>query len=111
MFSAPVEEAEALFPQPRRGGWAAAAPPLKALGNDPATGEPLVVKDGRFGPYITDGKTNVTVPRGTEVEALDLDRAAELVAEKRAKGPAPKKRPAKKSTAKKGTAKKSSSSG
>ncbi|HLR96728.1 MAG TPA: type I DNA topoisomerase, partial [Jiangellaceae bacterium] len=111
MFTVTVEEAEALFAQPKRRGRAAAAPPLKELGNDPATGEPLVVKDGRFGPYITDGKTNVTVPRGTEVEALDLDRAAELVAEKRAKGPAPKKRPAKKSTAKKGTAKKSSSSG
>jgi len=50
------------------------------------------VKDGRFGPYVTDGETNVTVPRGTSVETLTLDRAAELMAEKRAKGPAPKKR-------------------
>ena len=49
------------------------------------------MKDGRFGPYITDGETNVTVPRGTSIETLTLDRAAELMAEKRAKGPAPKR--------------------
>jgi DNA topoisomerase I len=52
----------------------------------------MVVKDGRFGPYVTDGETNVTVPRGTGVDQLTLDRAVELMAEKRAKGPAPRKR-------------------
>ena len=65
---------------------------LRELGADPANGRSLTVKDGRFGPYITDGETNVTVPRGTSIETLTLDRAAELMAEKRAKGPAPKKR-------------------
>ncbi|MGH8827349.1 MAG: topoisomerase C-terminal repeat-containing protein, partial [Jiangellaceae bacterium] len=58
------------------------------------SGKPLVVKEGRFGPYITDGETNVTVPQGSSIEQLTLERAVELVAEKRAKGPAPKKRTA-----------------
>ncbi|WP_166345293.1 type I DNA topoisomerase [Phytoactinopolyspora limicola] len=93
LFTVTVEEAEKLFAQPKgRRGARAATPPLKELGNDPGSGKPLVVKDGRFGPYITDGEVNVTVPRGMSVEQLSLDRAAELVAEKRAKGPAPKKR-------------------
>jgi DNA topoisomerase I len=93
LFTVTVEEAEALFAQPKgRRGRAAAAPPLRELGNDPANGKPLVIKDGRFGPYITDGETNVTVPRGTSVEQITPERAAELMAEKRAKGPAPKKR-------------------
>ncbi|WP_129668929.1 type I DNA topoisomerase [Phytoactinopolyspora endophytica] len=96
LFTVTVEEAEKLFAQPKgRRGARAATPPLKELGDDPANGKPLVVKDGRFGPYVTDGETNVTVPRGTSVETLTLERAAELIAEKRAKGPAPKKRAAK----------------
>ena len=86
-----LQEAEKLFAEPksRRGGGAAAAPPLRELGTDPANGKPLVVKDGRFGPYVTDGETNATLPRGTSVEQLTLDRAAELMADKRAKGPDP----------------------
>jgi DNA topoisomerase-1 len=93
LFTVTVEEAEKLFAQPKgRRGARAATPPLKELGNEPATGKPLVIKDGRFGPYITDGEVNVTVPRGTSVEQLSIERAAELIAEKRAKGPAPKKR-------------------
>jgi DNA topoisomerase-1 len=93
LFTVTVEEAEKLFAQPKgRRGARAATPPLRELGDDPASGKPLVVKEGRFGPYITDGETNVTVPRGTSIEQLTLDRAAELMAEKRAKGPAPKKR-------------------
>ncbi|HEY9408031.1 MAG TPA: type I DNA topoisomerase [Jiangellaceae bacterium] len=93
LFSVTVEEAEKLFAQPKgRRGARAATPPLRELGDDPANGKPLVIKDGRFGPYITDGETNVTVPRGTEIEQISLERAAELMAEKRAKGPAPKKR-------------------
>jgi DNA topoisomerase-1 len=93
LFTVTVEAAEALLAQPKgRPGRAAAAPPLRELGADPANGKPLVVKDGRFGPYITDGETNVTVPRGTNVEQLTHERAVELMAEKRAKGPAPKKR-------------------
>ncbi len=93
LFTMTVEEAEKLFAQPKqRRGARAPAPPLRELGDDPANGKPLVVKDGRFGPYITDGETNVTVPRGSSVEQLTHDRAVELIAEKRAKGPAPKKR-------------------
>jgi DNA topoisomerase-1 len=92
IFTVTVDEAEKLFAEPKgRRGRASAAPPLRELGADPASGRSLTVKDGRFGPYITDGETNVTVPRGTSIETLTLDRAAELMAEKRAKGPAPKR--------------------
>ncbi|MBD0293217.1 MAG: hypothetical protein ICV70_06550, partial [Jiangellaceae bacterium] len=73
-------------------GRPAAAAPLRELGADPATGKPLVVKDGRYGPYVTDGEVNVTVPRAVAVDQLTLDRAAELIAEKRAKGSTPRRR-------------------
>jgi DNA topoisomerase-1 len=93
LFTITVEEAEALFAEPKgRRGRAGATAPLRELGTDPVNGKPLVVKDGRFGPYITDGETNVTVPRGTSVEDLTRERAVELMAEKRAKGPAPRRR-------------------
>ncbi|TDC47224.1 type I DNA topoisomerase [Jiangella ureilytica] len=95
LFTVTVDDAEKLFAQPKgRRGARAATPPLRELGTDPASGKPLVVKDGRFGPYVTDGETNVTVPRGTDIEQLTHERAVELIAEKRAKGPAPKKRAA-----------------
>lgn len=109
IFTVTIEEAEALYAQPKRRGRAAAKPPLKELGEDPATGKPMVIKDGRFGPYVTDGETNATLRRGDEVESVSAERAAELLAEKRAKGPvkkATKKAPAKKAAAKKTTAKK-----
>jgi DNA topoisomerase-1 len=93
IFTVTLDEAEKLFAEPKgRRGRAVPAAPLRELGTDPANGRPLVIKDGRFGPYVTDGETNVTVPRGTGVEQLTLDRAVELMAEKRAKGPAPKQR-------------------
>ncbi|MGH8775914.1 MAG: type I DNA topoisomerase [Jiangellaceae bacterium] len=93
IFTVTLDEAEKLFAGPKgRRGRATATPPIRELGTDPANGRPLVVKDGRYGPYITDGETNVTVPRGTPVEGLILERAAELMADKRAKGPAPRKR-------------------
>jgi DNA topoisomerase I len=93
IFTVTLDEAEKLFAEPKgRRGRAVAAAPLRELGTDPANGRTLVIRDGRFGPYVTDGETNVTVPRGTGVEQLTLDRAVELIAEKRAKGPAPKKR-------------------
>ncbi|HEX2362389.1 MAG TPA: type I DNA topoisomerase [Jiangellaceae bacterium] len=93
IFTVTVDEAEQLFAQPKgRRGRAPAAAPLRELGTDPANGKALVIKDGRFGPYVTDGETNVTVPRGTDVDQLTFDRAVELMAEKRAKGPAPRKR-------------------
>ena len=91
-----------------------AAAPLREFGEDPISGKKVTVKDGRFGPYVTDGETNVTVPRAETVEDLTAERAYELLADKRAKGPAPKrtrktaaKKPAtKKTTTKKATAKK-----
>jgi DNA topoisomerase-1 len=94
IFDITLEEAEAIYAQPKtrgRGAARAAAGPLKELGADPASGKPVVVKDGRFGPYVTDGETNATLRRSDSVEAISLERAAELLAEKRAKGPAPKR--------------------
>jgi DNA topoisomerase I len=88
-----VEEAEALLAQPKqRRGRGAPKPPLKELGPDPQSGKPLVVKDGRFGPYVTDGETNASLRRGDDIDALTLERALELLAERRAKGPSEPRR-------------------
>jgi DNA topoisomerase-1 len=100
LFTITVDEALAIYAQPKARGRRAAAPPLRDLGADPSTSLVVVVKDGRFGPYVTDGETNATLRKGDSVESITIDRASELLAEKRAKGPAPKKRAAKK-TAKK----------
>ena len=67
----------------------------------------MVVKDGRFGAYVTDGETNATLRKGDEPESLTPERGAELLAEKRAKGPTTRKRATKKTTTKKTAAKKS----
>ncbi len=84
-----LDEALALLAQPKpRRGRGQAKPPLAQLGDDPTTGKPIVVKEGRFGPYVTDGETNASLRRGDDPESLDLDRALELLAERRAKGPA-----------------------
>jgi DNA topoisomerase-1 len=88
-----VEQAEEVLAQPKqRRGRAAPKPPLKELGPDPQSGKALVVKDGRFGPYVTDGETNASLRRGDDVERLSLERALELLAERRAKGPAQPRR-------------------
>ncbi|MGQ0520678.1 MAG: type I DNA topoisomerase [Actinomycetota bacterium] len=92
LFTVTLEEALAVYAQPKQRRGQQAAAPLRELGADPASGSPMVIKDGRFGPYITDGEVNVTVPRGETVEAITPERAAELLADKRAKGPAPKKK-------------------
>ena len=104
-----LDEALAIYAQPKQRGRAAASAPLKELGNDPVSGAPVVVKAGRFGEYVTDGEYNATLRKDDSVEQITLERAAELLAERRAKGPAKKasKRGAKKSTAKKSGAKKS----
>jgi len=79
--------------------------PLKELGEDPVSGRPMVVKEGRFGAYVTDGETNATLRKDDEPETITPERGAELLAEKRARGPVTRKRAAKKATAKKATAK------
>ncbi|MFD5568000.1 type I DNA topoisomerase [Streptomyces cadmiisoli] len=107
LFTITLEEAHAIYAQPKQRGRAAAKPPLKELGEDPVSAKPVVVKDGRFGPYVTDGETNATLRSGDSVETLTPERGFELLAEKRAKGPAKKtakKAPAKKAPAKKATA-------
>jgi len=101
LFTVTLDEARALFAQPKtRGRRAAAAPPLRELGNDAGSGKPMVIRDGRFGPYVTDGETNASLRRGDSVEEITDERAAELLAERRARGPA-KKAPAKRAPAKK----------
>ncbi len=86
LLSLTVEQAEELLAQPKqRRGRGAAKPPLKELGADPQSGRPLVVKDGRFGPYVTDGETNASLRRGDTPDAITLERAVELLAERRAK--------------------------
>ncbi|GAA5056184.1 type I DNA topoisomerase [Streptomyces similanensis] len=107
LFTITLEEALAIYAQPKQRGRAAAKPPLKELGEDPVSAKPVVVKDGRFGPYVTDGETNATLRSGDSVETITPERGFELLAEKRAKGPAKKtakKAPAKKTAAKKTTA-------
>ena len=110
IFTVTLEQALELFAQPkRRRGQAAPRGPLRELGEDPATGRPVVIKDGRFGPYFTDGETNVTLRRGDDPATVTPERAYELLAEKRAKGPV-KKRTTRRTSAKK-TTKKTASSG
>jgi DNA topoisomerase-1 len=101
-----MDEALAVFAQPKRRG-RAAADPGRSLGDDPVSGAPVVVKSGRFGTYVTDGEYNATLRQDDDEATLTLERAAELLAERRAKGPAKKaaKKGAKKSAAKKTTKK------
>jgi DNA topoisomerase I len=86
LFTVTLEEAKALLEQPpRRRGRRAARGPLKELGEDPSSGKKIVVKDGRFGPYVTDGQTNASLRKGDTVEGVTTERAVELLAERRAK--------------------------
>jgi DNA topoisomerase I len=121
LFTISLDDAVALLREPKRRGRAAASAPLRELGEDPETKKPVVVKEGRFGPYVSDGETNATLRKDDNPDEVTLLRAVELLAEKRAKGPAPKKRAAKKTakkttkktatkTAKKSTAKRTSPS-
>jgi DNA topoisomerase-1 len=108
IFTVTLDEALALLAAPKTRQRRAAAPPLREMGNDPATEKPMVIKDGRFGPYVTDGEYNASLRRGQTPEELTIAEASEMLAEKRAKGPvAPKKKAAaKKAPAKKAPAKK-----
>jgi DNA topoisomerase-1 len=99
-----LDQALAVLAQPRqRRGQRAAAGPLKELGNDPGTGKPIVVKAGRFGPYVTDGETNASLRPGDDPEEITQERALELLAERRAKGPSTKKRSARSGTSRRRT--------
>ncbi|MEV6349825.1 type I DNA topoisomerase [Actinoplanes sp. NPDC051851] len=104
LFTVTLEEALAILAQPKvRGQRGAPKPPLRDMGGvDPVSEKPLVVKDGRFGPYVTDGETNATLRRGQTPEELTLEEAIQMIADKRAKGPV--KKVAKKAAAKKTTA-------
>ncbi|HEX9041488.1 MAG TPA: type I DNA topoisomerase [Trebonia sp.] len=103
MFTIGLDKARALLAEPKaRGrGRAATAPPLRELGNDPASGKPMVVKDGRFGPYVTDGETNASLRKGDDVATLTPERAAQLLADRRDAAPSTRTR---RTTAAKGTA-------
>ena len=99
IFEITLDEALKIYAEPkRRGRQGASVPPLRELGTDPASGKPMVIKDGRFGPYVTDGETNASLRKGDDVMSITDERAAELLADRRARGPA--KRTAKKTTRK-----------
>ena len=113
IFTVTLEQALALFAQPKQRGRGAAKPPLREVGADPTTGLPMVIKDGRFGPYVTDGTTNASLRTADDPATISVERASDLLSERRAKealeGPSPKrttKRVVKKPAAKKTTAKK-----
>ena len=112
LFTLTLTEALALLAQPRRRRGQRAASAGREIGQDPDSGKPMVLKDGRFGPYVTDGEYNASLRQGDDAETLTVERAAELLAMRRAAGPAKKraarrKQPAKKKPAKKRAAKKS----
>ncbi|ORV44368.1 DNA topoisomerase I [Mycobacterium doricum] len=105
MFTITLDEALKIYSEPkRRGRQGAATPPLRELGTDPVSGSPMVIKDGRFGPYVTDGEINASLRKGDDVMSITDARASELLADRRARGPVKKKAAAKKPAAKKKTA-------
>jgi len=107
IFEIDLAGAIELYAQPKYGGRAASSALKEFEKPDPESEKPIRIKDGRFGAYVTDGTTNATIPRGETVEDVDYDRAVQLLADKRAKGPVVKKKPAaKKPAAKKPAAKK-----
>jgi DNA topoisomerase I len=96
LFTVTLEQALARLAQPKQRGRRAAAPPLKELGEDPVSKQPVVLKEGRFGPYVTDGETNASLRAGDSAESITPARAAELLQDRRERGPVKKKRATKK---------------
>jgi DNA topoisomerase-1 len=92
LFTVTLDEALTLLAAPKTRQRRAAAPALREMGPDPVTEKPMVIKDGRFGPYVTDGEVNASLRRGQTPEELTIEQASEMLAEKRAKGPAPRKK-------------------
>ena len=107
LFDVTLEQALAIYAQPKTRGGRTAAAPLREFGADPVSGKPVVLKDGRFGPYVTDGETNATLRKADDPATMVAERAFELIAEKRARGPVTRKRatPARKATASRTAAK------
>jgi DNA topoisomerase-1 len=114
LFTVTLDDALAIFAQPKQRGRAAAKAPLKELGADPVSQGQVTVREGRFGPYVTDGEVNASLRKGDDVETITLERAAELLADRRERAPVKKKAtkktvaektPAKKAAAKKKTVK------
>ena len=105
IFDIGLPAALEIFAQPKYGARRASSA-LKEFEADPVSGKPIRIRDGRFGPYVTDGETNATIPRGEDVEAVDFERAVQLLADKRAKGPAKPKSGARRTTTRRTAAKK-----
>jgi DNA topoisomerase-1 len=95
LFSLTLDEALEIYSKPKERRRGVAKPPVKELGVDPISEKPLIIKDGRFGMYVTDGETNATLRRGDTAEGMTLERGLELLAGRRAweaeNGPSPKK--------------------
>jgi DNA topoisomerase I len=91
LFTVTLEDALALLAEPRTRGRRAAAPPLRELGADPASGKPVVVREGRYGPYVTDGETNASLRVGDSVDGVTLERAAELLQTRRERKSGPRR--------------------
>jgi DNA topoisomerase-1 len=113
IFDITLEQALEIYSKPKYGARRAASALKDFEKEDPTSGKNVRIRDGRFGAYVTDGETNATIPRGTSVEDVDFAAAVQLLADKRAKGPAKKrttakKAPAQKAPAKRTTAKKAS---
>ncbi|QHC58029.1 type I DNA topoisomerase [Rathayibacter sp. VKM Ac-2760] len=104
IFEVDLPTALEVFAQPKYGAKRATSA-LAEFEADPVSGKPIRIRDGRFGAYVTDGETNVTIPKGQPIEEIDFEQAVQMLADKRAKGPAPKKAPAKRAPAKKPAAK------
>jgi DNA topoisomerase-1 len=108
LFTIDLEEALSIYAKPKERRRGVAKPPVKELGMDPETQKPLIIKDGRFGMYVTDGETNATLRRGDTAEGMTLERGLELLAGRRAweaeNGPSPKKSRKKAAKAKPGDA-------
>ena len=98
VFTITLDEALALLAQPKTRSRRAAPAALRTLGKDPGTGKDVTVREGRFGPYVTDGETNASLRKGDDPEAITIERAAELLAERRARGPAKRPRRTRRST-------------
>ncbi|NYF27344.1 MULTISPECIES: type I DNA topoisomerase [unclassified Microbacterium] len=106
IFDVTLEQALEIYSQPKYGAGRRASSALAEFEADPVSGKPIRIRDGRFGAYVTDGETNVTIPRGQKVEDITFEIAVQMLADKRAKGPAPKRGAAKKAPAKKAPTKK-----